>query len=72
MAQIISFPRNNDNDGSTTIEEYQGHLLDLHERLSGSLSHKRTVVRVKMDIDDILELMQLIEDRLGPDWFSDE
>lgn len=71
MSKVIQFPQQ---DG-LTLDQWHEELLVLHGRLSDALVKDRKQIdsiRVVLSIDDVMDLMQVIEDKLGPDWFSDE
>ena len=58
-----------------TLEEWHEGLLALHQRLSAALLKKRKQmdsIRMVLSIDDVTDLMQVIEDKLGPEWFLDD
>lgn len=68
---IVQFPDVH-GDGLTPEQWHEG-LLRLHERLSAALTKDRKQIdsiRVVLSIDDVTDLMQVIEDKLGPEWFS--
>lgn len=70
---IVKFPDVH-GDG-LTLEQWHEGLILLHQRLSSALSKERKQVdsiRMVLSIDDVTDLMQVIEDKLGPEWFSDE
>lgn len=64
-ADIVPFP------DEWTPEQQEQDLLDLHQRLSQALLLGPDPT-VQLSIDDIMQLCELIEQRLGPDWFDDE
>jgi len=72
--KIIQFPRRPD-DGAWTEEEWLDDLADLHERLMDAFTDERAdadEIAVTLSIDDMMQLCELIEQRLGPDHFSGE
>lgn len=73
IGKIIQFPDPR-GDGMTPEQWHEG-LLFLHGRLMGALAKDRKQidsVRMVLSIDDVMDLCQVIEDKLGPDWFSDD
>lgn len=73
MSKVIQFPQHQQ-DG-LTIDQWHEELLALHGRLSEALTKDRKqidLIRVVLSIDDVADLMQVIEDKLGPDCFSDD
>jgi hypothetical protein len=73
IGNIIPFP-DAQGDG-LTLEQWHKDLLLLHQRLSAALTKERKQVdsiRMVLSIDDVMNLCQVIEDKLGPEWFSDE
>jgi hypothetical protein len=61
-------------DGETD-QQWNTRLLALHERLSEALMKERKQIdniRMVLSIDDVMMLCQAIEDKLGPEWFSEE
>lgn len=73
MGEIVHFP---DPRGSArTPEQWHEDLLALHGRLMAALTKERKqvdVVRMVLTIDEVMDLAQLIEDKLGPDFFDNE
>ena len=58
-----------------TLDQWHEGLFALHGRLSEALTKDRKqidLIRVVLSIDDVMDLMQVIEDKLGPDYFSDD
>jgi hypothetical protein len=71
--KIIQFP--DAREGGMTLEQWHEGLLVLHARLSNALTKDRKQIdsiRMVLSIDDVTDLMQVIEDKLGPEWFSDD
>lgn len=71
--KIIQFPDVHGN--GLTLEQWHEGLLRLHERLAAALTKDRKQIdsiRMVLSIDDVTDLMQAIEDKLGPEWFSDD
>ena len=71
IGNIVQFPKQ---DGMK-VEEWHDDLLVLHGRLSAALAKDRKQIdsiRLVLSIDDVMNLCQVIEDKLGPEWFSDE
>lgn len=69
---VINFPTRED---GMTDEQWREGLLHLHERLSAALAKDRKQIdsiRIVLSIDDVMDLCQVIEDKLGPEWFSDD
>lgn len=62
--KIISFP------DEWTQTQQEADLADIHARLVEALKSEH--LTVKLSIDDIMQLGELIEQRLGPDWFDDD
>lgn len=61
-------------DGDTE-EQWHNQLLFLHGRLSGALLKDRKQIdniRMVLSIDDVMDICQLIEDKLGHEYFDDE
>lgn len=67
-AEIIPFP-----DGWTP-EQQDESLFDLHTRLMEHLAHDKPDKGegLVLSIDDVVQLCELIEQRLGPDLFDDD
>lgn len=73
IGKIIQFP-NAHGDG-LTLEQWHDGLLVLHGRLMDALTKERKQIdsiRMVLSIDDVMDLCQVIEDKLGPEWFSGE
>jgi hypothetical protein len=71
MSKVIQFLQQH----GLTIDQWHEGLLALHGRLSAALTKDRKqidLIRLVLSIDDVADLMQVIEDKLGPEWFSDE
>lgn len=70
--KVIQFPGA---DSGLTLEQWHEGLIVLHQRLSAALTKDRKQIdsiRMVLSIDDVTDLMQVIEDTVGPDWFSDD
>lgn len=68
---VVQFPSIGD---AITPEEEQDHLDDLHSRLVHALMTKQRIpdrIRMVLSIDDVMFLCELIEQKLGPEWFAD-
>lgn len=71
--KVIQFPPGVHEEG-LTLEQWHEGLLALHQRLAAALSKDRKQIdsiRMVLSIDDVTDLMQVIEDQIGPEWFSD-
>jgi len=74
-AQVIPFRGRNTDRGAWTEEEWLEDLADLHARLMEAFTNERSdpdEIAVTLSIDDMMQLCELIEQRLGPDHFSGE
>jgi hypothetical protein len=70
-SNIVQFPF----DGALSVEQWHDDLLELHGRLAAALAKDRKqvdLIRMVLSIDDVMDLCQVIEDKLGPDRFSDD
>jgi len=71
--KVIEFP--DPRGAATTEEERSEGLARLHIRLSAALAKDRKqidLIRVVLSIDDVMQLCQMIEDKLGPDFFDND
>lgn len=70
MADVIKLPTRDE----WTVEQQEEDLLDLHRRLMEHLAqdkpHKGEAI--SLTIDDVMQLCEMIEERLGAEWFNDE
>ena len=73
MGKVVKFP---DPRGAGMTEgQWREGLVDLHDRLSAALVKERKQIdniRMVLSIDDVMDLCQVIEERLGPEYFSDD
>ena len=60
--------------GEWTVEQQEADLLDLYERLTEHLAQDKPFngEPFALSIDDVMQLCELIEERLGPAYFADE
>jgi len=62
-------------DGGITEDQWRDGLVRLHGRLSDALAKDRKqidLIRMVLSIDDVLDLCQVIEDKLGPEVFDND
>ena len=67
--KVIEFPFR------TPEQWHQDSLFDLHCRLAEALAKDRKqidLVRMVLSIDDVMNLCQLIEDKIGPRFFDND
>ncbi len=73
-SNIVSFPAKRDDD-ATSQEEWEDHLIDLHDRLVQAMVFKQRIpdrIRMVLSIDDVFELCRMIEQEIGPEHFSED
>lgn len=70
MADVIQFPTRDD----WSIEDQEGDLADLHARLMEHMLEDKPAKgeAITLSIDDVMLICELIEERLGPDRFTED
>lgn len=73
MGKVVKFP--DPRGAGMTEDQWREGLIHLHGRLSDALAKDRKqidLIRMVLSIDDVMDLCQVIEDKLGPDFFDND